>query len=77
MPQANSFFFGDLDAVLRNGSPDNRVDMRRRLIDLFSSDADRLNDGQIGASDQVLAQPINQIDAKTRAEISAPPLHGR
>ena len=77
MPQADSVFFDDLDAVLRNGSPDNRIDMRRRLIDLFSSDADRLNDGQIRVSDQVLVQPISQIEAKTRAGISARPLHGR
>ena len=77
MHQADLFFFDDLDAVLRNGSPDNRVDMRRRLIDLFSSDADRLNDRQIGVSDQVLVQPIRQIEAKTRVEISARPLHGR
>ena len=77
MPQADSLFFDDLDAVLRNVSPDNPVDMRRRLIDLFPRDADGLNDGQIGVFDRALGQPINQIEAKRRAEISARPLHGR
>ena len=77
MPQADWLFFDDLDAVLRNGSPDKRVDMRPRLTDLFRGDADGLNGGQIGVFDQALVQPVDQIEAKTRAENSARPLHGR
>lgn len=71
MPNADSSLFDDLDEVLRHGSPDKRVDMLRRVTDLFLSDADRLNDEQIGVFDEVLAHLINKIEAKTLAEISA------
>ena len=76
MPQADWFLFDDLDAVLRNGSPDKRVDMLRRVTDLFLSDGDRLNDAQIGVFDRVIAQLINQIET-TPAEIRVRPLHRR
>ena len=77
MPQTDVSCFDDLDAVLRNGSPDKRVDMRGRVTDLFPSDSARLNGEQIGAFDAFLVQPINKIEAKTPAEISARPLHRR
>jgi uncharacterized protein (DUF2336 family) len=71
MPSSESSLFDDLDEVLRNGSPDKRVDMLRRVTDLFLSDADRLNDQQIGVFDEVLGHLINKIETKTLAEISA------
>ena len=61
----------DLDDVLRNGSRDKRVDMLRRVTDLFLSDADRLNDEQTGVFDAVLVHLINKIETKALAEISA------
>jgi uncharacterized protein (DUF2336 family) len=63
--------FDELDEVLRIGSSDKRVDMLRRVTDLFLSDADRLNDQQIGVFDQVLVHLINRIETRTLAEISA------
>ena len=77
MPNAASVPFNDLDAVLHNGSPDKRVDLLRRVTDLFLSVADRLNDEQIGAFDGVLAQPVNRMEAKAPAEISTRPRHRR
>jgi hypothetical protein len=77
MPQADVSLFDDLDAVLRNGSPDKRVDIPRRVTALFPSVADRLNDEQIGAFDAALVQPINKIEAKAPAEISTRPRHRR
>ena len=76
MPQADWFLFDDPDAVLRNGSPDKRVDMLRRVTNLFLSDGDRLNDAQIGVFDGVIEQLINQIET-TPAEIRVRPLHRR
>jgi uncharacterized protein (DUF2336 family) len=71
VPLANSSLFDDLDEVLRNGSPDKRVDMLRRVTDLFLNDADRLNEQQIGVFDDVLTHLITKIEAKALAEISA------
>jgi hypothetical protein len=77
MPNADSVPFNDLDAVLRDGSPDKRIDLLRRVTDLFLSAAGRLNDEQIGAFDGVLVQPINKIEAKAPAEFSTRPRHRR
>ena len=76
MPQADWLLFDDLDAVPRNGWPDKRVDMLRRVTDLFLSDGDRLNDARIGVFDGVIAQLIDQIET-TPAEIRVRPLHRR
>jgi hypothetical protein len=76
MPQADWFLFYDLDAVARNGWPDKRVDMLRRVTDLFLGDGDRLNDAQIGVFDRVIGQLINQIETAP-AEIRVRPLHRR
>jgi hypothetical protein len=70
MPKASSSLFDDLGTVLRDGSPDKRVDMLRRVTDPFLSVTDRLNDGQIGALDGVLAQSVNKIEARAPAAIS-------
>jgi uncharacterized protein (DUF2336 family) len=71
VPLAEASLFDDLDEVLRNGSPDKRVDMLRRVTDLFLSDADRLNEQQIDVFDDVLSHLITKIEARALAEISA------
>jgi uncharacterized protein (DUF2336 family) len=71
MTSGEQSLFDELDDVLRNGSSDKRVDMLRRVTELFLNDADRLNDQQIGVFDQVLVHLINKIEARTLAEISA------
>jgi hypothetical protein len=77
VPQAASSLFDDLDAVLRDGSPDKSVGMLRRFTGLFHGDADRSNDAQIGVFDEIVVHPINNIEAKMPAEISARTLHRR
>jgi hypothetical protein len=77
MPQADVSLFDDLDAVLCDDSPDKRVDLLRRVTDLFLSVADRSNGEQIGAFDAALLQPINKIEAKAPAAISTRPRHRR
>jgi uncharacterized protein (DUF2336 family) len=66
----SSSLFDDLDAALHSGSSEKRVAMLRQVTDLFLSEADRLNDDQIGVFDGVLVQLIERIEARTLAEIS-------
>ena len=62
--------FDDLDAALQSGSSEKRVAMLRQVTDLFLSEADRLNEEQIGVFDGVLVQLIERIETRTLAEIS-------
>ena len=66
----SSSLFDDLDAALQSGSSEKRVAMLRRVTDLFLSEADRLNEEQIGVFDNVLVQLIERIEARTLVEIS-------
>ena len=66
----SSTLFDDLDAALQSGSSQKRVAMLRQVTDLFLSEADRLNEEQIGVFDDVLVQLIDRIEARTLAEIS-------
>jgi uncharacterized protein (DUF2336 family) len=66
----SSSLLDDLDAALQSGSSEKRVAMLRRLTDLFQSEADRLNEAQIGIFDHVLVPLIERIDVATLIEIS-------
>ena len=66
----SSTLFDDLDAALQSGSSQKRVAMLRQVTDLFLSEADRLNEEQIGVFDDVLVQLIDRIEVRTLAEIS-------
>jgi hypothetical protein len=67
---ADSSLFDDLDVALQSGSSEKRVAMLRKVTDLFLSEADRLNEEQIGVFDGVLVQLIDRIETRTLAEIS-------
>lgn len=60
----------DLDAALQSGSSEKRVAMLRQVTDLFLSEADHLNEEQIGVFDHVLVQLIERIETRALAEIS-------
>ncbi len=60
----------DLEQAVRSGSPDRRVEMLRKMTDLFLSDADRLNEKQIKVFDDVLVRLMEQIEARTLAQLS-------
>jgi uncharacterized protein (DUF2336 family) len=66
----SSSLFDDLDAALQSGSSEKRAAMLRQVTDLFLSEADRLNEEQIGVFDGVLVQLIERIETRTLAEIS-------
>ena len=60
----------DLEQAVRSGSPERRVEMLRKMTDLFLSDADRLNEQQIKVFDDVLVRLTEQIEARTLAQLS-------
>src|SRR3979409_1391009 len=66
----SSSLFDDLDAALQSGSSEKRVAMLRQVTDLFLTEANRLNEEQIGVFDSVLVQLIERIEARTLVEIS-------
>jgi uncharacterized protein (DUF2336 family) len=65
-----SSVFDDLDAALQSGSSEKRVAMLRKVTNLFLSEANRLNEEQIGVFDDVLVQLIERIETRTLVEIS-------
>jgi hypothetical protein len=66
----SSSLFDELDAALQSGSSEERVAMLRQVTDLFLSEADRLNEEQIGVFNNVLVQLIERIETRTLVEIS-------
>jgi hypothetical protein len=53
-PWAPQSIIAELEEAIQCGSQDKRVETLRRVIDLFLSGADRLNDSQIAVFDDVL-----------------------
>jgi uncharacterized protein (DUF2336 family) len=60
----------ELDGAVNGGSPERRVQLLRQVTDLFLSDADRLNETQIGVFDDVLVRLIERVEARTLAQLS-------
>jgi hypothetical protein len=61
----------ELEDAIKSGAQDRRVETLRRVTDLFLSDADRLNEAQIGVFDDVLVHLIQRIETRALAELSA------
>lgn len=62
--------FDELEAAIRNGSAEKRVETLRRITDLFLEQSDRLNDEQIGLFDDVLGHFMARIESKALSELS-------
>ncbi len=60
----------ELEEAVKNGSPEKRVDMLRRVTGLFLGEADRLNEQQISVFDDVLVHLIQRIETKALGELS-------
>ncbi len=60
----------DLEQAVRSGSSERRVEMLRKMTDLFLSDADRLNEQQIKVFDDVLICLMERIETRTLAHLS-------
>jgi uncharacterized protein (DUF2336 family) len=61
----------ELEDAIHSGSQDRRVEMLRRVTDLFLGDADRLNENQIAVFDDVLCHLVKRIETKAIAELSS------
>ena len=60
----------ELENVVKAGSPERRIQILRRVIGLFLSDADRLNENHVGVFDDVLVRLIECVEARTLAKLS-------
>jgi uncharacterized protein (DUF2336 family) len=71
MSKANSTaLIAELEGAVKGGSPERRLQMLRRVTDLFLSDADRLNENQIGVFDDVLVLLMERMEARALAQLS-------
>jgi uncharacterized protein (DUF2336 family) len=60
----------ELEDALRNGSAARRAQTLERITTLFLHDAGRLNEDHVGVFDEVLGRLVEEIETKTRAELS-------
>lgn len=60
----------ELEDAIKGGSPERRVQMLRRIMGLFLSNADRFNEQQIGVFDDVFVRLIESLDPRTLAKLS-------
>ncbi len=58
-----------LEASIKDGSPEKRVGTLRKITDLFLHDANRLNEEQIAVFDDVLCQITQKIEKTALAEL--------
>jgi uncharacterized protein (DUF2336 family) len=68
---ASAVLIAELEGAVNGGSSARRVQMLRQVTDLFLSDADRLNENQIGVFDDVLVRLIERMESRTLAQLSA------
>jgi Uncharacterised protein conserved in bacteria (DUF2336) len=67
---ASAALIAELDGAVTSGSPERRVQILRRLTDLFLSDAHRLDETQIGVFDEILVRLIERVEARALAHLS-------
>jgi len=60
----------ELEDALQSGAPERRVVLLRRITDLFLSDANRLNEAQVGVFDEILTHLARRIEERVLAQIS-------
>jgi uncharacterized protein (DUF2336 family) len=68
---ASAELITDLEAAVSGGPPERRILMLRRVINLFLSSADRLNEYQIGVFDDVLVRLMQRIEAQSLVPFSS------
>ncbi len=68
--QVQASLVGELEAAIKSGSRDRRVELLRRITDLFLSGVNRLNDEQIDVFDDVLTHLAEKIEAVALRELS-------
>ena len=61
----------DLEGAIAGGDPARRMGMLRQVTSLFTAQAPRLDEAQIGAFDAFILRLSRDIETKARAELSA------
>ena len=61
---------GELESAIQNGSSERRIDMLRRIADLFVDTAPRITEAQTGVFDDVFEQLTREIESKAMLELS-------
>jgi uncharacterized protein (DUF2336 family) len=67
---ATAELVADIEATLSGGSPERRALMLQRVLHLFLSSADRLNESQVCVFDDVLVRLIEHIEAPSLVQLS-------
>jgi uncharacterized protein (DUF2336 family) len=60
-----------LEEAVKTGTPERRVDMLRRVTDLFLGDSQRLTEAQVAVFDDVLIQLTQRIEIKALVQLSS------
>ena len=60
----------ELEDALKNGAPEKRAAILRRVTSLFVNDADRLNEQQVAVFDDVLVHLAQRIESRALVELS-------
>ena len=68
---ASAELISDVEAAVSGGSPERRVLMLRRLIQLLVSSAARLNETQLGVFDDVLVRLIKHVEPQALVQLSS------
>lgn len=68
---ALSSVVNDVEGAIASGDPTKRMTMLRQMTGLFTAQAPRLNEDQIGAFDEVILRLSRDIETRARAELSA------
>jgi len=66
-----SALVAELEAAVRGGSPQHHTRMLHQITGLFLSEADRLNEQQIGLFDEVLLRLMERLGPRTLAHLSS------
>lgn len=60
----------ELEAAVKFGTPEKRVETLRRITSLFLGTSDQLNEQQIGVFDDVLVHLVQRIESKALVQLS-------
>lgn len=70
LPPSEHSIITELEAAVRGGSSEKRVNTLRQVTNLFLHDGERLSEDQIKVFDNVLCMLVSRVETRARAELS-------
>jgi uncharacterized protein (DUF2336 family) len=70
LPPSEHSIITELEAAVRGGSSEKRVNTLRQVTNLFLHDGERLSEDQIKVFDNVLCMLVARVETRARAELS-------